>query len=1328
MSEINIDITKLSGYEDLPFGATYDITVVAKGDPNYYIDSDHSNPVSYVKPTPTYAITYTLNHVSGYGTIPVSIQGGSTVTVTVETDEYYKTPTNGLQSVAVVNATAENFIKISETQFSFDISNPTGAVSVEISAELISYNIVYQLTRLARDGSSPTVVYANALDNVYVKLDADPGYAAPGVGSVRVYNATLSEYTNNGTYCTFKLDDIRGNVQISASTSVYYDYPITVVASHLIPDQGNPQTVNIGEAAGVILTFTAEEGYLVPQDGTNIVVTNATKRFYSKTSDNKTCYLQIAQPTGDVGVGISGDAIVYNITWDLDDIYVNQSVIPTTIATDETLTINLIAPPGYKSPSNASAVSVQNATKNNFSSSGGSKCSFTLSAPTSDVTISTSGVVDTNHNYLIFSSPSSFSLGITNNRKYCDGVLQKATDDCDSWTNWDCTTSISSRALGGKHYICLRGSGNTYITGLANATSVAHFSLNGSDISCEGNIENLLDYATVASNQHPTMAAYCFSCLFYNNTSLISAPTLAATTCSGQCYWRMFQGCSNLASIPSVLPATTLATYCYAFMFANCTSITTAPTLPATQLTGGYCYYYMFSGCSSLVNAPTLPSSSVTTGCYKGMFFQCISLVYPPALPATSLGESCYESMFQGCTSLALAPELPATLTQYNTSCYLSMFAGCTSLVSPPALTSLQLSKYCYSGMFQGCTNLAQLPTLPAVSLSGNDACYLGMFRGCSKIKLSETQTLEYTTAYQIPDGGWAGASEPSRGFENMFLDTGGTFTGRPTVNTVYYTSNLLVPGVAAPSIFVSANTLTIVDNSGRADSFDIYVDGVYGANVVAAQQGNTTFDLSTISGIAHGQYTVMVRAKKSGYVDSAASNSVEWVYLPKQRLPAPTNISFDDSTNIVTFDRVEDAIKYKLYDTGGPLIGEIPQQLMTATISYNIANLSNFSALSVAGIHWLYLVACGNPEIYDDSYNSAIFLYVSMPTVSLGLSGSVLTISVEHSNLDNYIDYYTLYADESGNVMSRNIYSATYDLSEWLTTPGTYSVYVKVHFNIQEGRYSPYSSSVSYVVAPPSTGYTVSFSNSYVVNEAGTVEQCSLYLTYASGTTAEVPLEQSTARGTSYSNVTSMTLSASDSTYIEYVIGGVTDDLYTVEGEGILTLTGDCTITYCDGQECIAADTLVLMADGTQKQLGEIHTGDYILSYDWNTMQLVPNKVIYSSCEEPDWDTGGWDAPRYFKRVFSDGTVIKQAFAHRFYNREAKKFVYMEQWALGQHTYAYNNGQGKLVEYVDSEKVYQPLRFARITGENGTNYFANGLLTGDRHCPQNLILPPEEN
>ena len=278
--------------------------------------------------------------------------------------------------------------------------------------------------------------------------------------------------------------------------------------------------------------------------------------------------------------------------------------------------------------------------------------------------------------YLTFSSPNSFTLATANTTANWDGTIEYSTNKT-TWSTWD-GTSISSASDGTNHNIYLRGTGNTYITGETSGKSFTFPT--GSSISCSGNIENLLDYATVTQNNHPTMAAHCFRRLFQNCTQLISAPDLLAET---------------------------LTMFCYGSMFYN-TGIISAPTLPATTLAGS-CYRYMFNGCSSLTTAPALPATSLQEYCYGSMFSGCTSLTTLPALPATSLGQSCYSSMFNGCT----------------------------------------------------------------------------------QIKLSETQTGEYVNTYRIPSTGTGNASFNWNA--SMFDGTGGTFTGNPSINTTYYTSNTVV-------------------------------------------------------------------------------------------------------------------------------------------------------------------------------------------------------------------------------------------------------------------------------------------------------------------------------------------------------------------------------------------------------------------------------------------------------------------------------------------------------------------------------------------------------
>ena len=141
--------------------------------------------------------------------------------------------------------------------------------------------------------------------------------------------------------------------------------------------------------------------------------------------------------------------------------------------------------------------------------------------------------------------------------------------------------------------------------------------------------------------------------------------------------------------------------------------------------------------------------------------------------------------MFHSCTALTKAPSLPATtLANY---CYQNMFHSCTALTKAPALPATTLANRCYVDMFQDCTSLTQTPALPATTLA--DHCYYGMFYGCTKIKLSSTQTGEYTVAYRIPSSG-TGTTASSLDLLNMFTNTGGTFTGMPEINTTYYLSN----------------------------------------------------------------------------------------------------------------------------------------------------------------------------------------------------------------------------------------------------------------------------------------------------------------------------------------------------------------------------------------------------------------------------------------------------------------------------------------------------------------------------------------------------------
>ena len=324
----------------------------------------------------------------------------------------------------------------------------------------------------------------------------------------------------------------------------------------------------------------------------------------------------------------------------------------------------------------------------------------------------------------------------------------------------------------------------------------------------------------------------------------------------------------------------------------------------------------------------------------------------------------------------------------------------------------------------------------------------------------------------------------------------------------------------------------------------------------------------------------------------------------------------------------------------------------------------------------------------------------LNAPTISL--NGDTLTISNPATN-GNFVTGYKVYSDGS---LVATIQATTLDLSTVISAAGTHSVTAKAYgtgFND-----SAASTAVSYTV---SAGYSVSIGpnatsvaydeNGYCVID-GTTYNFSNY-----GTGAVLASSASEVQFGSNWHLRS----------IEFTMGGVhyawsdQQELYEP-----VTLTGDMVI-LSGTFTCLTGDTLVTMADGTEKRIDEIELGDEILSYDWDTMQLVPNKVIFTDKDENKTHT------EYDVWAFDDGTVIKTVHRHEFYNVEACRMKYMDEWRIGEHAHKIDGTEPELIAH---EVIKETVRHYKITGEKGTNYYANGLLNGDRDCPKNIVFGKE--
>lgn len=176
--------------------------------------------------------------------------------------------------------------------------------------------------------------------------------------------------------------------------------------------------------------------------------------------------------------------------------------------------------------------------------------------------------------------------------KTWDGVIEYSTDNID-WLEWDGETTLSS--ING--YLYLRGIGNTYITGPEDYAGLGmawqQWEIEGTNVRCLGNIENLLDYQIVANGEHPYMEWGCFYYMFSNCDAIVSAFDILADTIADDACYGMYEYCYNLTQ-PGHLTATELGYECYYRMFIGC-ALEELPALPATQL-NSYVYQYMFGG------------------------------------------------------------------------------------------------------------------------------------------------------------------------------------------------------------------------------------------------------------------------------------------------------------------------------------------------------------------------------------------------------------------------------------------------------------------------------------------------------------------------------------------------------------------------------------------------------------------------------------------------------------------------------------------------------------------------------------------------------------
>lgn len=121
------------------------------------------------------------------------------------------------------------------------------------------------------------------------------------------------------------------------------------------------------------------------------------------------------------------------------------------------------------------------------------------------------------------------------------------------------------------------------------------------------------------------------------------AEVLTVTTTSTYGFARFFQNCGGLIDAANLLlpyNGAGMPASAYHGMFFNCSSLVSAPILPDTSL-ASHCYNSMFYNCSSLVSAPKLPATTLAASSYSQLFRYCGALSHIEMLATDISANSC---------------------------------------------------------------------------------------------------------------------------------------------------------------------------------------------------------------------------------------------------------------------------------------------------------------------------------------------------------------------------------------------------------------------------------------------------------------------------------------------------------------------------------------------------------------------------------------------------------------------------------------------------------------------------------------------------------------
>ncbi|MBQ7378953.1 MAG: hypothetical protein IJW70_04645 [Clostridia bacterium] len=151
------------------------------------------------------------------------------------------------------------------------------------------------------------------------------------------------------------------------------------------------------------------------------------------------------------------------------------------------------------------------------------------------------------------------------------------------------------------------------------------------------------------------------------------------------------------------------------------------------------------------------------------------------------------------------------------------------------------------------------------------------------------------------------------------------------------------------------------------------------------------------------------------------------------------------------------------------------------------------------------------------------------------------------------------------------------------------------------------------------------------------------------------------------------------------------------------------CNGTLTDASSCITGDTLITLADGTQKRIDQVNYDDQLLAWNMFTGTYVSVPASYIVFH-------GNDHYSVISLEFSDGNIVKIIGDHGFFDADLNQYVFLNEENVNSymgHSFVKQDGDGHTIVALTGYSVNEEFTGSySIASVACNNVLANGMLS----------------